>query len=146
MGFHFRFKTLARVRKIREDMALQEFSKAQKHCLDLEASKQRALSLKAASEQELMDRMDGGIESQEVKSYDRYFSYLDGEAIKAEKQLIQARTVLEEKRQGLLKARKESKAMERLREIDLERYTTDQARKDMRFIDEIAIGRHGRKL
>jgi flagellar protein FliJ len=146
MGFHFRFETLSKVRKIRQDIALQDFSKAQKHCLDLEALKQRTVSLKTTAEQELMDKMGRGIEAQEVKSYDRYLSFLDSEAEHFDKQIIQARKVLEERRQDLLKAKKESKAMERLREIDLERYKTDQARKDMRFIDEIAIQRHGRKL
>ncbi|HQG31510.1 MAG TPA: flagellar export protein FliJ [Deltaproteobacteria bacterium] len=145
MGFHFRFETLSRVRKIREDMALGEFSKAQKHCLELEAIRQRAISLKAASERELMGKMDRGIEAREVKSYGRYLSYLDSEAAKLEKQIVQARKVLEEKRRDLLKAQKDSKAIERLREIDLDRYKADQARKDMRFIDEIAIGRHGRR-
>ncbi len=145
MGFHFRFETLSRVRKIRQDLALQEFSKAQKHCLDLEALKQRTLSLKAASEKELMVKMDNGIEAREVKSYDRYLSYLDSETVHLEKQITQARMVLEERREDLLKAKKEWKAMERLREIDLDRYKTDQARKEMRFIDEIAIGRHGRR-
>lgn len=146
MGFRFRFETLSKVRKIRQDLALQEFSKAQRHYLDLEALKERALSLKAASEKELMDKMDRGIEAQEVKSYDRYLSYLDSETGHLEKLITQARMVLEERREDLLKAKKECKAMERLREIDLERYKTDQAKKEMRFIDEIAIGRHGRRL
>lgn len=145
MGFHFRFETLSKVRKIRQDLALQEFSKAQKHCLELEALKQRTVSLRETAQQELMDKMDKGIKALDVKSYDHYLLYLEKETERLEKQAIQARKVLEEKRQNLLKAKRESKAMDRLREIDFERYKTDQARKDMRFIDEIAIQRHGRR-
>ncbi len=144
MGFRFRFETLSRVRKIREDLALQEFSKAQKVLIDLENLKAAILSRRAYVWQNLTEKMDSGITAQEIISYNNYIFYLEAGITEAEKQIAQALKIIETKRQELLKAKKEAKAIERLKEIDLERYTAEQARQEMNFINEIAVQRHGR--
>jgi flagellar protein FliJ len=144
MPFRFRFETLSRVRKIRQDMALQEFSRAQMQVLGLESKKGLALEQKAASIGELILKMDAGISSDEVSSYDHYFSFLEKEVELLDRQIAQARKHLEEKRQELIKKQRDYKAIERLRELDLERYETNESRLEMRFINEIAVQRHGR--
>ncbi len=145
MGFRFRFETLSRVRKIRQDMALQEFSKAQMQVLALENRKNQTLLKKEQAVNELMRKMDTGILAQEVDAYDNYFSYLKKELALMDRQITQALKLLEDKRQVLIKKQKECKAIERLREIDMDRYKTHEAGLEMRFIDEIAIQRHGRR-
>jgi flagellar export protein FliJ len=145
MGFRFRFETLSRVRKIRQDMALQEFSKAQMQVLALETRKSQALFKKDQAVNELMHKMATGILAQEVDAYDHYFSFLEKEVAFLEKQIAQALKLLEEKREELIKKQRECKAIERLREIDMDRYKTHEAGLEMRFIDEIAIQRHGRR-
>lgn len=143
MAFRFRFETLSRVRKIREDIALQEFSSAQKKCLDLEALLKLKHAEKTVLHEDLSEKMIKGITAREIGSYDRYLSYLEGEIKKIGQLIAQANKQLEKTRQELLKAKRESKAMERLREMDKERFMAEQNRKEMRFIDEIAIRGHG---
>lgn len=144
MGFRFRFETLSRVRKIREDLALQEFSKAQRQVLDLEKFKDSINIRMSGTYRNLTSRMGKGIKSQEIIMYNQYIYYLEAGIKQVDKQIALAMKRLEAKRQELLKAKQESQAIERLREIDMERYKTEQDRLEMRFIDEIAVQRHGR--
>lgn len=146
MGFRFRFETLSRVRKIREDLALQDFSKAQQVLVNLENLKAAILSRRASIWQTLTEKMDSGITAQDIISYNNYLFYLESGVTQVEKQIVQALKLLETKRQELLKTKKEAKAIERLREIDMERYTAEQSRQEMDFINELAIQRHGRIL
>lgn len=145
MGFTFRFEALGRVRKIREDMALQEFSKAQKNLQDLEGLKEEKLARRMSSVLELMGRMETGIPARDVRAYTRYIALLEDEVERIGELVAGARTRLNEKREELLKAKQEHKAMERLKEIDFERYREHQSRLETNFIDEIAITRHGRR-
>lgn len=143
MAFRFRFETLLRVRKIREDIALQEFSKAQKKCLELRALLKLRNIRKADLHEGLSKKLGTGITAREVGSYDRYLSYLEDEITKIEQLMSKADKQLEKERQALLKTKREFKAMERLKEMDKERFTAEQNRQEMRFIDEIAVRRHG---
>jgi flagellar export protein FliJ len=145
MGFRFRFETLSKVRKIRQDLALQEFSKAQMQVMALENRKMQTLSSRERAVTELMQKMNTGIMAQEVDAYDHYFSYLEKQVALLESQIAQALKLLDEKREELVRKQKECKAIERLRELDLDRYRAHEGAMEMRFIDEIAIQRHGRK-
>ncbi|HOD70711.1 MAG: Flagellar FliJ protein [Deltaproteobacteria bacterium ADurb.BinA179] len=143
MGFRFRFETLLRVRKIREDLAMQEFSKIQKHLKDLEMLKSFNESKRSDTRQQFIQKIDAGLKSADIATYQSYLSRLDAEIGQLDKLIIQAGRQLDTKREELLKAKKEFKAMERLREIDEQRYRTRQQKDDMRFMDELAILRYG---
>ena len=143
MGFHFRFKTLLKVRKIREDLALQEFSKAQKTLNDLSALKRLKDSKKSAVRKQLVQKIQRGVKPFELASYHAYLSHLDTEIDQLERLIIQAGRQLDIKREEYLKAKRDLKVMERLREIDEEKYQERQKKMEMRFIDEIAIARYG---
>jgi flagellar FliJ protein len=146
MGFKFRFETLSRVRKIKEDMALQEFSRAQKKLQDLEGLRADKLARRMATVLELMAKMEQGIPARDIKTYTYYISLMEEQVEKIDALIVNAKKLLEEKREELLKAKQEHQAMERLREIDFERYQAEQSRLEMNFIDEIAIMRHGRSV
>lgn len=143
MGFRFRFETLLRVRKIREDLAMQEFSKIQKHLKGLEMLKSFNESRRSDTRQQFIQKIDAGLKSADIATYQSYLSRLDAEIGQLDKLIIQAGRQLDTKREELLKAKKEFKAMERLREIDEQRYRTRQQKDDMRFMDELAILRYG---
>lgn len=143
MGFRFRFETLLRVRKIREDLAMQEFSKIQKHLKGLEMLKSFNESKRSDTRQQFIQKIDAGLKSADIATYQSYLSRLDAEIGQLDKLIIQAGRQLDTKREELLKAKKEFKAMERLREIDEQRYRTRQQKEDMRFMDELAILRYG---
>lgn len=142
MGFRFRFETLLKVRKIREELALQEFSKAQRLLNDLENIKGMKVSRTVEIRIQLMERMDAGIKPFEVGFYHAYLTRLKAEIEQVEKLIAQAGRQLETKRQELLKAKKELKAIDRLREIDGERFRQREQKLDMRFMDELAIQRY----
>lgn len=143
MGFRFRFETLLRVRKIREDLAMQEFSKIQKHLKGLEMLKSFNESKRSDTRQQFIQKIDAGLKSADIATYQSYLSRLDAEIGQLDTLIIQAGRQLDTKREELLKAKKEFKAMERLREIDEQRYRTRQQKDDMRFMDELAILRYG---
>lgn len=143
MGFRFRFETLLRVRKIREDLAMQEFSKIQKHLKDLEMLKSFNESKRSDTRQQFIQKIDAGLKSADIATYQSYLSRLDAEIGQLDKLIIQAGRQLDTKREELLKAKKEFKTMKRLREIDEQRYRTRQQKDDMRFMDELAILRYG---
>lgn len=143
MGFRFRFETLLRVRKIREDLAMQEFSKIQKHLKGLEMLKSFNESRRSDTRQQFIQKIDAGLKSADIATYQSYLSRLDAEIGQLDKLIIQAGRQLDTKREELLKAKKEFKTMKRLREIDEQRYRTRQQKEDMRFMDELAILRYG---
>lgn len=145
MGFKFRFETLSRVRKIKEDMALQEFSRAQKKLQDLEGLKADKLARRMSAILEFMTKMKEGIQAKDIKAYTQFITLMEDDVEKIDKLIENARKLLDERRDELLKAKQEHKAMERLREIDFERYQEQQSKLEMNFIDEIAIMRHGRR-
>lgn len=98
MGFRFRFETLLRVRKIREDLAMQEFSKIQKHLKDLEMLKSFNESKRSDTRQQFIQKIDAGLKSADIATYQSYLSRLDAEIGQLDKLIIQAGRQLDTKR------------------------------------------------
>jgi len=146
MSFHFRFETLLKVRKIKVNMAQQAFSQAQRHRLNLENLKTLKITAKNETIRELRSRMKTGMSALRMKQYHDYINFLEDSIKQLDKNLISANKQVDMRRIEMLKAKKEHKAIERLREIDEECYTMKQLKSEMRFIDEIAILRHGESL
>ncbi|HOO46075.1 MAG TPA: flagellar export protein FliJ [Deltaproteobacteria bacterium] len=143
MGFHFRFETLLKVRKIKENKAQQEFSKAQRHRQNLENLKNMKDAEKHEMIRELTSRMRSGMSAFQMSQYHDYIGFLEEGIKQIAKNIIAAEKQLDLKRGEMLQAKKEHTAIERLKEIDRERYTLNQRKSEMRFIDEIAIMRYG---
>lgn len=143
MGFTFRFETLRKVRKIKENLAQQAFSQAQRHYFNLENLKNLRVTALRNVQKELGSRMKKGLLAEQLKQYHDYLAFLDGSIKQLDKKLAAAQKQLDEKRTLMLGAKREHKAIERLKEVDEERYIQEQSRKEMRFIDEMAILRHG---
>ena len=144
--FKFRFETLLKVKKIHEEKALQEFAAAQRTVKDLEDRRQARVAEQAATSKEFISRMDQSITAGEAVDFQTYLMHLEITIGDLEIQLRQARITEDEARQTLLKAKTESKAMNRLKQIERDRYIKEQNRLEMQFIDEIAITRHGKEL
>jgi len=143
MGFTFKFATLLNVRKIQENIALQAFSQAQKYLNTLRLMKEQVETRRDVLRAELMTRMKAGLRSTEVKGYYDYLSHLEQGIERIDENIKAAEKQLEEKRQDLLKAKKAFKAITRLKEIHLARYEEAERKKEMKFLDEIAVLRHG---
>jgi flagellar FliJ protein len=143
MGFTFRFETLRKVRKINENLTQQAFSQAQRHYFNLENLKNLRVAAKNNVQKELSSRMQKGLLAEQLKQYHDYLAFLDESIKQLDEKLIAAQKQVDEKRALMLGAKREHKAIERLKEVDEERYIKEQNRSEMRFIDEMAILRHG---
>lgn len=143
MGFTFRFETLLKVRQIKKDMAQQAFSRAQRYYLNLQNLRELRVNAKTDVQNELRNRMKSGLDSSRIRQYYEYITFLDETIRQIDKNLSGARKQLEEKRTSMLQAKKEHRAIERLKEMDSQRYILEQQKAEMRFIDEMAILRHG---
>jgi flagellar FliJ protein len=143
MAFKYKFSTLLNVRKIQENVAQQAFSQAQRYVRSLEAMRDQILARRDILRSELMTRMKQGLSSTEIKLYYDYLSYLEKGLERIDENIKTAEQQVEVKREELLKAKRSSKAISRLKEIHQARYDEALRKKDMIFLDEIAVLRHG---
>jgi flagellar export protein FliJ len=144
--FKFSQATLLKIRKIKADQALQAFALSQRHVLACKQNLSQNDASRDSLESEMAARLNEGIKARELLLLEDFHASLrfNGQALVRE--LAEADLEVEERRQDLLKAKTELKAMERLREIELERYQAEINRREMLFIDEIAVTRHGKTL
>jgi flagellar FliJ protein len=143
MAFKYKFATLLNVRKIQENIAQQAFSQAQRYLKKLVAMKDQVLMRRDTLRAELMARMRQGLSSTEVKIYYDYLSYLEKGLERIDENIKTAEKQVDVKREELLKAKRSSKAISRLKEIHQARFDEALRKKDVIFLDEIAVLRHG---
>jgi len=143
MAFKFKFATLLNVRKIQENIALQAFSQAQRYLSSLKAMREQVLARRDILRVELMTRMKQGLSATEVKIYYDYISHLEQTIERINENIKIAGQQVEEKRKELLKAKRASKVITRLKEIHQARFDESERKKDMVFLDEIAILKAG---
>ena len=143
MAFKYKFSTLLNVRKIQENIAQQAFSQAQRYVRTLLAMRDQVLARRDILRAELMTRMRQGLSATEVKIYYDYLLYLERGLERIDENIKTAEQQVEVKREELLKAKRSSKAISRLKEIHQARYDEVLRKKDIIFLDEIAVLRHG---
>lgn len=143
MAFRFRFQTLLKVRRIQEDLARQAFAQAQKHLMALEAANEQVRAQKEIVTAELMVGLSKGMPALEVGRVYNYMYHLDETLDRIRDAMEKARLSLEQRRLELIRAKKSHRIMERLKEIHLERHSREENKKDMDFIDEIAVRNAG---
>lgn len=143
--FKFRFETILRVKKIKEQMALQAFATSQRHHKGLKDSQQQYINSKLALDEQIKSRLQKGISGAELRMIKDYDVFI-GKTIKdLEKKISLAAQDMENKRQAYTDAKTQYKAMERLKEIDFTSYKAKEKLDEMHFIDEVAITRHKEK-
>jgi len=143
MSFKYKFSTLLNVRKIQENVAQQAFSQAQRYLRTLAAMKDQVLAKRDIVRVELMTQMRQGLSATEVKMFYDYLLYLEKGLVRIEENMKTAEKQVDVKREELLKAKRDSKAILRLKEIHQARYDEALRKKDTIFLDEIAVLRHG---
>lgn len=142
--FKFRFQTLLKVRKIRNDEAQQALAEAQRACYFLQAQRDECLSAIEGSGDELLELFGRHVKPTEISMFYNYQRYLQHRLSILEQRIDEARAEVEKRREALLKVRREYKAMERLKEIMHGRYQAEQERLEMKAIDDMAVARHAR--
>lgn len=144
--FVFRFETLLKVRRINLEKAQQAFAQAQRQLLEFEARLREIREDLLRQDREYLERSAQGITGAEIMRLLDWRGHLELSGVQIAGEIQQARQEVDASRQELLKAQQEVKAMERLKELDRERHEQALAKKEMNFIDEIAITRHGRTI
>lgn len=142
--FKFRFQTLLKVRKIRNDEAQQALAEAQRACYALQAQRAECMSEIEGSGDELLELFGRHVTPTEISMFYNYQRYLQHRLGALEQRIDAARAEVEKRREALLKMRREYKAMERLKEIMRGRYQAEQERLEMKAIDDMAVARHAR--
>jgi flagellar export protein FliJ len=142
--FKFRFKTLLKVRKIRNDEAQQALANAQRAYYDLQGERTECLREIEDSGDELLQLFQRQVAPTEISMFYNYQRYLQYHIGVIEHEIDLAAQEVDSRREALLKARQEFKAMDRLKEILRERYHIEQERLEMKAIDDMAVTRHTR--
>lgn len=143
--FRFRFATLLKVRKIRNDEAQQALANAQRAYNTLLDERDACQTRIDGAGDELLTMFRRAVTPTEVRMFYDYQHYLLERINVLGKEIEQAAREVEQKREQLMKARKELKAIERLKEIHSERYHIEQERLEMKVIDEMAVTRYARQ-
>ena len=140
--FKFRFEVLHKVRRIKSDLAQQALATAQRNLNNL-------LQLREECSAQIAHAGDSmlGMFTHEVKPTDLIMFYNHQRALrerldKIHTSIADAVADVEQKREELVTATKEFKAMQRLKEIKQKEYETEQLRLENKTIDEMAITRH----
>ena len=143
--FRFRFTTLLKVKKIRNDAAQQALANAQRIYNDLRDERDACQTRIEGAGDELLTLFQRAVTPTEILMFYNYQQYLLDRIKTLDKEIEQAAQEVEKKREQFLKARKEFKAIERLREIHRERYHLEQEQLEMKAIDEMAVTRYARQ-
>lgn len=145
-GHEFRLEQVLKFRKEVEKMQQLELAAAkQQH----ETARDKLKSEKAAMEelaQEFSQRQLKGIQAKDLQLYGDFSRRKSREIQGIRDSLVGLEKAVQEKREALLTAAKEKKALEVFKEKKMRDLKLDQLTKERAFLDEIAIqGRGGRK-
>ena len=142
--FKFRFQTLLKVRKIRNDEAQQALAEAQRAYYILQGERTEFLHEIEDSGDELLLLFRRQVKPTEISMFYNYQRYLQYRLGVIEHEIDAAAQEVEKRREALLNVRVEYKAIERLKEIMQGRYQLEQERLEMKVIDDMAVTRHAR--
>ncbi|MDH4099263.1 MAG: flagellar export protein FliJ [Nitrospirota bacterium] len=144
MAFEFRFETVLNQRDWAQKKAEKELAEVQTLIAREKTRLENLLSALAASRNELRNNQQTRIE--EVKLYSTFHDDLKNEIVRQEERINQLMRLDAEKRQALLKASGEKKAMETLKEKDLLCFNKQLQKKEEKFIDEISMIAQNHKM
>ena len=144
--YTFKLQAVLDHRQYIEDRLQKELADIRRQ---LDESRQHLVSLQgkardtaAALKREQAD----GLSSDRVVAYHAYFKRLDGDIHRQERAIGEIEVLERMKQNELLEAVKKRQILEKLKEKELQRYNLAMLRKDMQFIDEIAVNQFARKM
>ena len=145
-GPQFRLEQVLKFRKEIEKMHQLELAAAkQLHEDARDRLKNEKASLEALA-QELAQRQQKGIDAKDLQLYGNFSKKKRQEIQQIRESLPVLEKVVQEKREALLTAAKEKKALEVFKERKMRDLRMEQLLKEQAFLDEIAVqGRGGRK-
>ena len=144
MRFRFRYESLLKYRQHLKGKAEVDLARAQQQLRKsmeiLEAYEEGLRQSRQALDQNLKNNLP----SHELQNYSDYFISLEERIGLAEMEMINHERTVRQKMQTLLSKTKDFKAIEKLKEKDLEKWNHQQHLDELKKINEIAIIRHGK--
>ena len=144
-GHEFRLEQVLKYRKEIEKMHQLELAAArQQH----DMAREKLLSEKAAMdtlEQEFSQRQMQGIDATELQLYGHFARRKSQEIQGMRESLVGLEQVVQEKRESLMAAAKDKKALEVFKEKKMHDLRMEQLLKERAFLDEIAIQGRGNR-
>ena len=137
--FEFSLQKVLDYRQRREEQAISAFAEAQAKLMH-----EQAVLRKLLIDREECLRRSPRHQHLEVEMLDveqTYLSALEGRIEAQRERVAEAEKVLEEKRQALMQAQRERKALERLREKHHEQWRQEMLRIEQKALDELATAR-----
>ena len=144
--FVFRFEAILRLRYNERDAARLYVAEAQQA---LEIMNQRIEAVQQSRGQlrgQVTEALVGRVTVEQLLSRGRYDLQLDAEQRELEIQRGQIQAEVDRRQQRLTIAEQECRKLERLREINAERYQTEQLKHQQAALDEIAMLRAARAV
>jgi flagellar FliJ protein len=92
-------------------------------------------------QRELLERQKAGVSPAEVGIYTRYVRFIKEKIDWQIESVETARKQVEAKKEELLAARKDRKTLDRLRSRRYQAFLADSRRKEMKHLDQVALGR-----
>ncbi len=142
MKFQFTLEKVLHHKKIQEDVAKKDFTEAQV-AVDLELEKKRKMerSIYLSRKKSFDLQRQGGAEAHSLQSIEEYI-VLETERIKAQDHQIEiAIEQLEQKREILVQAGKEFKALEKLKEKRFKDFKNKKRKHEAKQLDDIVTMR-----
>lgn len=144
-GQEFRLEQVLKFRKEVEKMHQLELAAAkQQH----ETARERLKSEKAMVEElqrECAERQVQGIEAKDLQLYGDFARRKREEILKLRESLVHLERAVHDKREALLVAAKEKKALEVFKEKKMRDLRLEQLNRERAFLDEIAVQGRGQK-
>ena len=142
--FHFPLQPLLNHRRHVEEELQKEMAVVQQQ-LDGERQRADALCRSLVNHRQQLDSMQrNGDHAGNLLMMVRHLGHLASEVSRQEEMLRRAAQRVEEKRSDLIEAVKQRKVIEKLKEKAKQAYQDEASKKEMRLINEIAIGRYNR--
>lgn len=144
-AFNFRLQSVLEHKRRLEELAQLDHARAQAAQAGEERSLDQLKDAEALGFSELeRQRFDGRLDIEALQLGMRYLDALKIQITRQAQVVERLRVVTETKRELLVAAMQERKALERLREKQLKDFLLEQARRELVEQDEMVVMRHGR--
>jgi flagellar protein FliJ len=144
VSFKFKLEALRQYRNFQEDLLQKELAHAQRD-RDQEIDRLQAiLDKRSRAENDLKCQQEKRTNGPHMALYDAYIQRLTGEIADQRTRVKQAEVLCQKKMQDLLEAMQNRKAIDKLKEKDLQAYREELSQTEQKFLNEIAINQFTR--
>jgi flagellar protein FliJ len=145
-AFRFGFEIVLRHRTLVEDQCQRDLAKVLRHKMILEDQLRQMQETIVDSKRQLGSGLIGRVDLDRVAQFARYSGQVAQRARDIVQKLVTAEKQIEIARQKLLKATRDRKALELLRDRQFRRWKMEQDRREAAAMDELAVQSYARRL